>query len=71
MLCRAVMCRNRNGTIEVDEFTAGLGDLGQDGESMKAWIFHRVSHVTNSDGKLSVGAFGNALVLVRNVLLGY
>lgn len=69
--CRAVLCRNRNGTIEADEFTAGLGDLGQDGDQMKQWIFHRVDHVTSSNGQLSVGAFGNALVLVRNVLLGY
>jgi hypothetical protein len=67
-----VLCRNRNGTIEADEFTAGLGDLGQNGDQMSRWVYNRVEHVTSSDGKgLSVGAFGNALVLVRNVLLGY
>lgn len=38
---------------------------------MKDFVFSRVNHVVGSDGKLSVGAFGNALVLTRAVLLGY
>jgi hypothetical protein len=65
------VCRNGNGTVEADEFRAGLGDLGSNGEAMKDYVFHRVDHVIGSSGKLSVGGFGNALVLVRNVMLGY
>ena len=57
--------------MEVEEFRNGLGDLGQNGDAMKDFVFSRVNHVIGSDGKLSVGGFGNALVLVRNVVLGY
>lgn len=71
-MCTACcLCRNRNGTIEADEFRAGLGDLGANGEAMKEFVFSRVDHVIGSNGQLSVGGFGNALVLVRNVVLGY
>lgn len=66
-----VFDRNRNGTVEVEEFRAGLGDLGRNGDAMKDYVFSRVNHVIGSDGKLSVGGFGNALVMVRNVVLGY
>jgi hypothetical protein len=65
------VCRNHNGTVEAEEFRAGLGDLGQNGDAMKDYVFSRVNHVIGSDGKLTVGGFGNALVLVRNVMLGY
>lgn len=57
--------------MEKDEFRAGLGDLGQNGDAMKDFVFSRVDHVIGAEGKLAAGGFGNALVLVRNVVLGY
>jgi hypothetical protein len=35
------------------------------------FVFQRVDGLSSSGGQLAVGPFANALVLVRNVLLGY
>uniref|UniRef100_A0A383V5T2 EF-hand domain-containing protein n=1 Tax=Tetradesmus obliquus TaxID=3088 RepID=A0A383V5T2_TETOB len=66
-----VFDRNANGTIEQEEFRAGLGDVGSNGDAAKDFVYGRVDRLSDSGGHLNSSAFGNALVLMRAVLLGY
>jgi hypothetical protein len=67
----AAAFRNDNGTIEQDEFRQGLGDIGSNGDAAKDFVYGRVDRLSDSGGHLNSSAFGNALVLMRAVLLGY
>jgi hypothetical protein len=64
-------CRNGNGTIEQEEFRQALGDVGANGDAAKDFVYSRVDRLSESSGHLNSSAFGNALVLMRAVLLGY
>lgn len=66
-----LICRNSNNTIEKEEFRDTLGDVGSNGDAAKDFVYNRVDHLSGSEGHLNTGAFGNALVLMRAVLLGY
>lgn len=63
--------RNQNGTIEQAEFREALGDIGSNGDAAKDFVYSRVDSLSSSEGHLNSSAFGNALVLMRAVLLGY
>jgi hypothetical protein len=67
----AALCRNDNGTIEQEEFRQTLGDVGSNGDAAKDFVYGRVDRLSESGGHLNSSAFGNALVLMRAVLLGY
>lgn len=64
-------CRNSNNTIEREEFREALGDVGAQGDAAKDYIYNRVDNLTGSGGHLGTGAFVNALMVMRAVLLGY
>ncbi len=38
-VCVQVMDRDGNGVVDLSEWKAGLGDLGQNGEAVKEFVF--------------------------------
>ena len=65
-----LLCRNRNGLIDREEWRQGLGDLGPKGDAAKDFLFDRINRTSQSDGQLQINEFGNLLILARTMILG-
>lgn len=66
-----VFDRNKDQKVDRGEWVAALGDFGPNGDGFKQYVFTRVDHLTESQGKLDINEFATALVVVRTAALGY
>jgi hypothetical protein len=62
---------NSDGRVDRSEFVRALGDFGPSGDEFKGFVFARTDYITGGQGRLDVSGFANALVIVRNSVLGY
>mmetsp|Transcript_36040 Transcript_36040/g.80221 ORF Transcript_36040/g.80221 Transcript_36040/m.80221 type:complete len:243 (+) Transcript_36040:110-838(+) len=68
----SVFDKNNDGFVTQAEWDAPFGDLdGQQGETVKNYVFKKVDGLVHHDGKLDTTELGEALTLVRTLVLGY
>ncbi|KAG1659827.1 hypothetical protein FOA52_003770 [Chlamydomonas sp. UWO 241] len=66
-----VFDKNGDGLVEKRDWSAPFGDMGAQGETVKGYVFDRVDHLYDGDGKLNTTELGNGLTLMRTLALGY
>lgn len=67
----AVFDKDKNDKISLEEFKAGWGDIGPNGEAVKEYCFKRVDRLAQANGELSLEDFFNAANIIRSTVLGY
>lgn len=63
--------KNNDGAVSLSEFKVTIPDLGPHGEELKEYIFTRENQLTSGNSNFDAQQLTNAVVMLRNAVLGY